>query len=58
MIVIANAGHFSFLSPFPEPMKNPMFLPSTDPEGFVREKFHVQLPIEILAYLNEKLYLN
>ena len=55
---IENAGHFSFLSPFPESMRNPKFLPSTDPEGFEREKFHVQLPIEILAYLNEKLYLN
>lgn len=52
---VENAGHFSFLSPFPEPRKNPKFLPSTDPEGFEREKFHVQLPIEILAYLNEKL---
>lgn len=55
---IANAGHCSFLSPFPESMRNPKFLPSTDPEGFEREKFHVQLPKEILAYLNEKLYLN
>ncbi|MDR3584937.1 MAG: alpha/beta fold hydrolase [Desulfosporosinus sp.] len=53
---IANAGHFSFLSPFPESMRNPKFLPSTDPEGFEREKFHVQLPKEILAYLNEKLH--
>jgi len=55
---IANAGHFSFLSPFPESMRNPKFLPSTDPEGFEREKFHAQLPKDILAYLNEKLYLN
>ncbi|WP_242873089.1 alpha/beta hydrolase family protein [Clostridium magnum] len=52
---IANAGHFSFLSPFPESMRNLKFLPSTDPEGFEREKFHVQLPKEILAYLNKKL---
>ena len=52
---IENAGHFSFISPFPATMKNPKFLPSTDPEGFDREKFHVQLPIEILAYLNNKL---
>lgn len=55
---VANAGHFSFLSPFPESMRNPKFLPSTDPEGFEREKFHVQLPKEILAYLNKELYLN
>jgi predicted dienelactone hydrolase len=50
---VANAGHFSFLSPFPESMRNPKFLPSTDPKGFEREKFHVQLPKEILAYLNK-----
>lgn len=53
--MIANAGHFSFLSPFPESMKNPKFLPSTDPKGFQREKFHSQLPKEILGFLNEKL---
>lgn len=53
---IENAGHFSFLSPFPESMKNPKFLPSTDPEGFDREKFHDQLPNEILTYLNKILF--
>ncbi|RII34277.1 alpha/beta fold hydrolase [Clostridium chromiireducens] len=52
---IENAGHFSFLSPFPESMKSAKFLPSTDPEGFDREEFHAQLPKEILAYLDEKL---
>jgi predicted dienelactone hydrolase len=52
---IENAGHFSFLSPFPEAMRNPNFLPSTDPVGFDREKFHSQFPIEILDFLNDKL---
>ena len=52
---IANAGHFSFLSPFPESIKNPKFLPSIDPEGFDREKFHFQLPKDILYFLNNKL---
>lgn len=33
---------------------NAMFLEGVFP--LEREKFHVQLPIEILAYLNEKLY--
>lgn len=51
---IAGAGHFSFLSPFPAAMKNPNFLPSTDPEGFDREEFHRQLPSEILVFLNNK----
>ena len=52
---IENAGHFSFLSPFPETMKNANFLPSTDPAGFDREKFHSQLPADILEFLNDKL---
>ena len=52
---IKNAGHFSFLSPFPATMKNANFLPSTDPVSFDREKFHTQLPTEILDFLNEKL---
>jgi predicted dienelactone hydrolase len=53
--MIKNAGHFSFLSPFPSAMKNPNFLPSTDPDGFDREEFHKHLPTEILNFLNDKL---
>jgi predicted dienelactone hydrolase len=52
---IENAGHFSFLSPFPLQMRNPQFLPSTDPEGFDREKLHEQLPGEILDFLDERM---
>jgi len=51
--VIENAGHFSFLSPFPPQMKNPSFLPSTDPEGFDREEFHQWLPGEVLGFLDD-----
>jgi predicted dienelactone hydrolase len=50
--VIENAGHFSFLSPFPPAMRNPNFPPSTDPEGFDREKFHEKLDAELLAFLD------
>jgi predicted dienelactone hydrolase len=53
--IIKNAGHFSFISPFPESIKSKVGLPSTDPEGFDREKFHIQLPIDILDFLNDKL---
>lgn len=49
---IANAGHFSFQSPFPKSMKNPAFPPSQDPEGFDRERFHVEMNAEVLAFLN------
>jgi predicted dienelactone hydrolase len=52
---IENAGHFSFLSPFPTTIKNAHFLPSTDPIGFDREKFHHQLPTDILDFLKGKL---
>ncbi|PJZ57398.1 alpha/beta hydrolase [Leptospira barantonii] len=53
--LVPNAGHFSFSSPFPDSMKNPNFPPSTDPDGFDREKFHQKLPKEILEFLNENL---
>lgn len=52
---IENAGHFSFISPFPPALQSPNFPPSTDPEGFDRAAFHEQLPLEILDFLNEKL---
>ncbi len=48
---IANAGHFSFLSPFPAPMIYAAFPPSQDPEGFDRPAFHVELNAEVLAFL-------
>lgn len=50
--VVANAGHFSFLSPFPPKIKSGGSLPTQDPEGFNREAFHEQLKQEILVYLN------
>lgn len=52
---VENAGHFSFLTPFPDAMKKIGFLPATDPAGFNREQFHQQLPTEILNFLTEKL---
>ena len=52
---IPNAGHFSFLSPFPVEMSGKNFAPSTDPEGFDREEFHQELPIEIYNFLNRHL---
>jgi predicted dienelactone hydrolase len=53
---IENAGHFSFISPFPATLQSPTFPPSTDPEGFDRAAFHEQLPLEILDFLNEKCF--
>jgi len=48
---VENAGHFSFLSPFPDPMINPSFLPSQDPPGFDRKQFNERLCEEILQFL-------
>ncbi|MDJ1504915.1 alpha/beta hydrolase family protein [Xanthocytophaga agilis] len=53
--VVENAGHFSFLSPFPETMRRPDFRPSTDPPGFDREAFHKELPVVVLTFLEETL---
>jgi predicted dienelactone hydrolase len=49
--IVENAGHFSFLSPFPENMTNTSFLPSQDPIGFNRESFQHELNSEILDFL-------
>jgi predicted dienelactone hydrolase len=51
---IKNAGHFSFLSPFPEEMKKLAFPPSTDPAGFDRVEFHKRLNSEVIAFLNQE----
>lgn len=49
--IVENAGHFSFLSPFPKEMTNASFLPSQDPPGFNREYFHHELNEEITEFL-------
>lgn len=49
--VIKNAGHFSFLSSFPNSMINVKFPPSQDPDGFNRESFHKELNAEVLDFL-------
>ncbi len=53
--VVENAGHFSFLSPFPPHMRNPGFLPATDPAGFDREAFHQKLQQDVRDFLDAAL---
>lgn len=53
--IVENAGHFSFLSPFPDSMSSPEFPPSKDPEGFDRPAFHQRLNTDIIAFLGEVL---
>lgn len=49
--IVENAGHFSFLSPFPQSMTKEAFPPSQDPSGFNRESFHHELNAEVLDFL-------
>ncbi|UQA59807.1 alpha/beta hydrolase family protein [Polyangium aurulentum] len=53
--VVPNAGHFAFLSPFPESMNSPAFPPSQDPPGFDRARFHEEMNAEIEAFLRRVL---
>lgn len=51
LIVVSGAGHYSFLSPFPESMRRPDFPPGEDPAGFDRQKFHAELPGLVESFL-------
>lgn len=51
--IVNNSGHLSFLSPFPEAMKKPGYLPAMDPADFDREAFHRKLNREILVFLTQ-----
>jgi len=53
--VVPNAGHYSFLSPFPEAMNGPAFPPSQDPPGFDRARFHDEMNAEVEAFLRRVL---
>lgn len=53
--LIDDAGHYSFLSPWPPAMRNPGFPPSQDPPGFDRDSFMEVLQAEVLDFLAETL---
>jgi predicted dienelactone hydrolase len=53
--VVPNAGHYAFLSPFPEAMTSPTFPPSQDPVGFDRARFQEEMNAEIEAFLRRVL---
>jgi len=52
---VPGAGHFSFLTPFPPAMIRPDFAPGNDPPGFDRAAFHRELPLEVSAFLEDRL---
>jgi predicted dienelactone hydrolase len=49
-VEVANAGHFSFQTPFPPRMVVPGFAPAIDPPGFDRAAFHCRLNTELVAF--------
>ncbi len=53
---IPNAGHFSFITPLPNAIKNQSGIVAEDPEGFYRMRFHQKLSKDITAYLTNILF--
>jgi len=52
---VKNAGHFSFLSPFPQAMQRPGLAPALDPPGFDRVAFHQVMPMQVATFLDQHL---
>ncbi len=50
--IIDNAGHYAFISPFPEAMKSRVGEAAMDPPGFDRAVFQAGLASDILAFLD------
>jgi predicted dienelactone hydrolase len=51
--MVTNAGHFSFLSVFPDEMVTTDFQPAFDPPGFDRASYQGQLAHEVLTFLEQ-----
>ncbi|WP_165872684.1 alpha/beta hydrolase family protein [Celerinatantimonas diazotrophica] len=53
--LIPNAGHFSFLSPFPKALQGKVGVVGEDPSGFDRRSFQHQLGRRIVAFFQHSL---
>jgi poly(3-hydroxyalkanoate) synthetase len=42
-IIVKNAGHYSFITPIPDNMKNKVGKVAIDPNGFDRVQFHTTM---------------
>lgn len=51
--LVEQAGHYSFLSPWPDALKSPAIPPSQDPPGFDRRAFLAQLYVDISSFLEQ-----
>lgn len=54
---VSNAGHYSFITPFPEVMKSELGVVAEDPDGFDRKAFHKLLGSDIVSFLDQALNL-
>ncbi|WP_207262118.1 alpha/beta fold hydrolase [Desulfovibrio sp. Huiquan2017] len=54
-VVVPDAGHFSFIAPFPEDRKAAVGAPASDPEGFDRARFHERMNKAIAVFLDRSL---
>lgn len=53
--VIPNAGHYSFMSPYPVEMRTQAVPPSQDPAGFDRVTFYDQMCTDVRGFLQQTL---
>ncbi|MDW6005424.1 alpha/beta hydrolase family protein [Vibrio mangrovi] len=53
--IIKNAGHYSFLTSYPEYLKSELGDVAQDPEGFDRAEFQKRLGADVVKYLSETL---
>jgi len=54
-VLVRGAGHYSFVEPFPDAVKQQVGEAATDPPGFDRAVFQEQLRREILEFLDRAL---
>ena len=52
---VPNAGHYSFITPFPESIKSELGVVAEDPDGFDRDTFHELLSSDIVNFLDHAL---
>lgn len=52
---VPGAGHYSFITPFPEAMRSELGVVAEDPAGFDRNAFHKLLSSDVVTWLDQTL---
>ncbi len=52
---VPNAGHYSFITPFPKARQDELGVVAQDPDGFDRSQFHQKLSADIVTFLDSAL---